>query len=419
MLYGCNMSEIELFGSKWSKKSSLLIGIALCCYVTFVFLKIRLSDNGSILGMKKYVYCYHLINYQVFGLCPRGLIGTFLRPVLPHLSERIHTYIFCAIPLLFSYLLCLRYAFALGENVKNRVFLILLGGCTISFPPTFIPFHDIGRYDMFCLWLLFICAYCFPRLPRFAPVLLCISSVICIFMHEAALFLFIPGIVSLYLISIDDIKKRDILYIVLNCILLLTSLWILNASKQNLQTVSMKEYLHEADIFHLLKDGDGLIDDYTNRSQFGAIIFGLRVTLKKHLYIQFIFLIPYYYFIFHLWKLIVKHIPEQKIKILFCIICCQIPVFMTLLGSEFCRWFSALSFCNFFPLFLFAFRFKNEIHIDKRLGMKFLLICVLYLTLGLPLAYTRTTQYFTDYTRKFDLAAVRVIKGVRKIVIMP
>ena len=402
------MEDCQL-SNKINNKNSIFLGIALCCYVTFVFLKIRLTEQGQIQGVTSYIYCYHLINYQAFGLCPRGLIGTILKPILPLLNERIYTLLFCAIPLVFSYLICFRYSFAVNTDFKKNAFLILLGICILTFPSTYVLFQDIGRYDIFCLFLLLFCTYYFPKYPTTSPGILLFSSILCLFIHEAALFMFIPGIFSLYLSSKNIIRKKDIISIVITCIFLIISLCIINVSKQNFQAISIKDYLYNSDWLNILNDKNSLPNDYTDKTQIETIKYGLRLSLRNLLYLQLIFIFPLMYVLYHLWKLIIQSDFVHTKKILFCAFCCHTPLLMVFLGCDFGRWFSAFSFCNAFSLYSFSMHYKNKIFVNKKLFTKILIISMCYLTLDLPVA-SITPHHFTNYTRKINIATKRIVK---------
>lgn len=342
-----------------------------------------------------YVYSHYLLSYEL-GFITRGLVGTVFNYLFPLLNRPA----FLLIVVLFPVGIYLGMAVGFVKMVRrseNQRILLLLGLLFFSLPLTFLPFRDIGRFDilLYSIMLLSILAiYSRPesRLKWSLLLLLPIGGLI----HEVFYFMFIPSILVLLLLKSEKGNAENKILFSLLAVILGILFLLLFFAQQNIPAwTELSKYLRENNVLNYNPpDSEEMsLDCYSGRTFFGHLSFVYHFYMDSATPYGFALLwsipamAPLFYLLYRTWRTVLRQLYRNGVagKFLLFLLCAapQSALLMVVIGIDFSRWIWAWIFSNFTLLFLlFTDRQFPLSYDDEKSGSLYPGASLFYLLIG-------------------------------------
>lgn len=343
----------------------------------------------------RYTYAHYLLSYEL-GFIPRGLVGTcfnYIAPFLSAITFQIAVFLLTAV----CYVLLARKFLQLLQKSENRLALLLIGFFLFALPTTFLPFADLGRYDLYLFMLMFLCIFIIRQPPDkqlrwLLPALLITGNLI----HEVFLFLYAPTILA-YLswkLNWKSLQEKSIFALCLAG-LLLSAAALCHAQTKMPSGAELDRLIQENDVLCIYPAQELTLAVYSSQNFFSHLrhVQGFYLDTGKPFGIMLIIslfsMAPAWLYLGIFWKILIRKIRKcgkmHPIQLLFFLLAAQSAFSMFVIGTDLCRWAAAVFWCNILTIILLLCDSRLSLRLT-RLPRRFVSFSVvlsfLYLLMG-------------------------------------
>ncbi len=332
-------------------------------FVTFrILCGILFSGRPVTQLVDTYVYSHYLISYDL-GFITRGLVGTVFNYLFPLMNVTVYFLLTILLPAGVYLWLAVFFVKEVRRSV-NPHFLLLLGLLFFSLPPVFLPFRDLGRFDILLYVITLLCLgaiYSRPesRLKWSILLLLPLGALI----HEVIYFMFIPSVLVMLLLKAGKDGMENRVLFAVSAVLLTGLFVLLFFAQQNLPPwAELEKYLRENNVLNYNPPDEVTLDCYSGYT------FSEHLKMVRNFYISrsspfgFTFLwtipvvLPLIFLLVRMWRAVLCQLYQRKFagRFLLFLLCAapQSALIMVVVGLDFSRWIWAWLFSNFTLLFL-------------------------------------------------------------------
>ena len=326
-----------------------------------------------------YLASYYFLDYS-HGFVPRALIGSIFNQLCPGTISvnRFFLLAFFGLAIVLSIGVgAALYTIFKETQKEKRLWLILLLLYAYFNPGTYLFFgFEFGRMDMYIIGLVVLYGSLRLLSPKFI-FLLPLFAALCVAIHEAAMFLYVPVLLLISFLPGKDISSRQIRNVLIfSAATVVACAAVIFAGKMNFANETYCQIIQN----NIVRNGENPwieisvhdVEIYSNFTYLEHIEkFFSGKGFPPYVYIRMLLTILFFLFAYaFFWKIwhklwIGASGKREKIKWAAALLLSLCPLLMCLIGCDYGRWFAAFTYAQYIVLFILISQYDGRFRLER------------------------------------------------------